>query len=89
METETLYWLGFALIAIGTATLAVTIFLLSRTKNREQEEHESQAGGILIIGPIPIIFGKNRKAVRNILLLSIILTAILLAITLVNYLDSR
>jgi uncharacterized protein (TIGR00304 family) len=37
-----------------------------------------RAGGAIIIGPVPIIFGTDRKSLKTILLLSITLTVLLI-----------
>jgi uncharacterized protein (TIGR00304 family) len=84
--TELLYTLGFAMIFVGILIVIVTILLLSiRSVGRDKVK----GGGAVIIGPVPIIFGTDRKSLRTVLLLSIALTVLLLIVIVVQYLLLR
>lgn len=87
MDTETLYAVGLTLIFAGTLIIIISIILtlLSTFKH----EGKLRAGGAIIIGPVPIIFGTDKKTLKTILLLSIILTALLTIITVLFYLMSK
>jgi uncharacterized protein (TIGR00304 family) len=65
----TLIVTGFALVFIATLLLA---FRGARGKGKVK------AGGVVIIGPVPIIFGTNKQTVKALLILSIILVTLLL-----------
>ncbi len=39
----------------------------------------------MIIGPVPIVFGTDKKALKTVLTLSIVLTLLLLAVTIISY----
>lgn len=49
----------------------------------EKSETKSDYGGVIFIGPIPIVFGKDKKTARKMMYLGLILALILLAIYLV------
>jgi uncharacterized protein (TIGR00304 family) len=63
---------GFSVFFIGLALIVVGILLTiikGRPKKEEKEESEPgderskvRGGGVVLIGPIPIIFGTDRKA---------------------------
>lgn len=57
---ETLQLAGFALIFLGLVAIFVYIALNSTsTKSQGQTNSSIQGGGVILIGPIPIIFGTN------------------------------
>jgi uncharacterized protein (TIGR00304 family) len=84
--TELLYAAGFALILAGIAIIVVVILLLSI---RSAGKGKFKGGGAVIIGPVPIIFGSDKKSLKTILLLSIGLTVLLLVVFIVQYLLLR
>jgi len=69
----TLFFVGFAL-----AFIAVVLLFLKGFKGRGGKV---RGGGAVVIGPIPIIFGTDKEAVKIILVLSIILVVLLLVLT--------
>jgi uncharacterized protein (TIGR00304 family) len=75
-------FLGIALIVLG--------MLLTMAKNRTEEKTEKESqpedkrskvrgGGVVLIGPIPIIFGSDRKTLLIAIIASLIFTIIYLA----------
>jgi uncharacterized protein (TIGR00304 family) len=60
---------GFAL-----ALIAVILLAFAAVKGRGK----IRGGGVVIIGPFPIIFGTDKKSVKMLLILSIALIALLL-----------
>ena len=66
--------MGLALIILGFIILAYAIFLLSRAGNIE-------GGGIILLGPIPIIFG-SRGFLRYMWIIFVILILIFIILTL-------
>jgi uncharacterized protein (TIGR00304 family) len=74
---------GIALIFIGVLIIAITVLLKSK---RSGGKADVKAGGAVIIGPVPIVFGTDKKTVKTVLVLAIVLMALALAVTIVNYL---
>jgi uncharacterized protein (TIGR00304 family) len=81
-DSATLYTLGFALIFMGVLVLVVAAILISITHSKNGK---AKAAGAIIIGPVPIIFGSDKKYVKTMLMLSIVLTAVLIVVMLVYY----
>lgn len=74
--------IGIVLIAIGFF-LVLMVVIVSAAKNGQLK---GRAGGVVIIGFIPIIFGTDRQSAKLILILSIILVGLLITLFLVQLL---
>ena len=68
--------IGFGLVLIGFVLALVAVILLA-TKSANSRA-KTRGGGILLIGPIPIMFGTDRESVKILVILSIILIAVVL-----------
>ena len=77
---------GILLVFIGLLIVIAYILLKS---GRSSGKAKVQGGGAVIIGPVPIIFGTDKKMVRSMLILAIVLTLLVLTVTAVNYLLAR
>lgn len=94
MDSGTLWAVGLALVFVGVLIMWLAVllmfFLRSKTEDdRKESKVEVRGGGAIIIGPIPIIFGTDRKSLKTILLLSITLTILLIILAVVIYFISR
>lgn len=78
MDAKTLYSLGTALVLAGIIIIAVATALILRRKNGKAVG--VRGGGVIVIGPIPIVFGTDKESLKTIMLLSIILTVLLIAL---------
>ena len=68
--------IGFGLVFIGFVVALIAVILLAaRSAN---EGTKTRGAGVLLIGPIPIIFGTDRESVKVLVILSIILIAVVL-----------
>lgn len=74
---------GFGLVCIGIILL-ISVTLLAIFK--QSKKAKTQTAGVILIGPIPIIFGNDKKALRTLLILSLILTILLIIATMIYYL---
>ena len=88
MDVGTLYGLGIAIILTGILIILASILLLV-ISNIRSGGGKGKAGGAIVIGPIPIIFGTDKKSVKTILILSILLTTLLIIVTIILYLMSK
>lgn len=86
IDAETLYALGIALIFVGMLILVIAILSLSISSIKKGK---IRGGGAIIIGPIPIIFGTDKKSLKTVLLLSLILTILLVIAMVIYYLVLR
>ena len=82
-DAGVLYLAGIALILVGIIIIIAAVLSLSV---RSSGKNKIRGGGAVIIGPIPIIFGTDRKSLKTILLLSIALTILLIVVMIINYL---
>jgi len=71
MDASTLSTLGTILIFTGFAIvfLAVLLFFFKSAWGKTKVK----GGGVVLIGPFPIVFGTDRESVKLLLVLSIIL----------------
>lgn len=67
---------GIAVVVLGILIIFVGTVLQATKSTGETQTGEVQAGGVVMIGPIPIIFGTN----KNITVVSIVLAIILMIV---------
>jgi uncharacterized protein (TIGR00304 family) len=86
VDAGTLYASGIALILIGVLIIIVAIVLISVSSAKG--EGEVRGGGVVMIGPIPIIFGTDKKSLKTAVLLSLALAVLAIVTMTVYYLLS-
>jgi uncharacterized protein (TIGR00304 family) len=86
IDSATLYALGIALIFVGVLVIVIAVVLLAVSGAEKGKVH---GGGAIIIGPVPIIFGTDKKSLKTVLLLSLALTVMLVVAMVVYYLLLR
>jgi uncharacterized protein (TIGR00304 family) len=79
---DVLYALGITLISVGVLIIALAFLLLVVLSNRKGKV---KGGGAIIIGPVPIIFGTDKKSLKTVLLLSLALMVVLVAAMILYY----
>jgi uncharacterized protein (TIGR00304 family) len=87
MGIEMLYGFGIVLVISGLAVILIATLALFFSNVKE--EGETKGGGVIIIGPIPIVAGTDIESIKTILLISTVLTIILFVIMVAYYLMSR
>ncbi|NWG10205.1 DUF131 domain-containing protein [Candidatus Bathyarchaeota archaeon] len=87
MDVNTLYGLGVALISAGILVILASILLLFISSVKG--EGKVEGGGAIIIGPVPIVFGTDKKSLKATLLLSLLLSILLMVATLIIYFLQR
>jgi uncharacterized protein (TIGR00304 family) len=87
VDAGTLYASGIALIFIGVLVIIVAIVLIS--VSGAKGEGRARGGGVVMVGPIPIIFGTDKKSLKTVLLLSLALTVLAIVAMTVYYLLFR
>lgn len=83
LDTATLYAVGIALVIIGVA-LIVAVLIRSAVRVGTSESRV-QGAGVIMIGPIPIISGTDKKSVKAVLALALALSIVILLIYLIYY----
>jgi uncharacterized protein (TIGR00304 family) len=76
------YTLGVALVVVGIIIIVVVIVLASAGSSKKGKV---QGAGVIMIGPIPIIFGTDKKSVKTVVELALALTIVVLIITVMYY----
>ena len=82
MSLAIFYLIGIALIIVGIIVIVATIIVASMSGIKKSKARDA---GVIIIGPIPIIFGTDKKSVKAILTLALAFSIVVLIITIVNY----
>jgi len=81
-ESSSLFELGIGLFIVGIIFLIIAAIFLGSRRGKNGKPH---AAGAIIVGPVPIVFGSDKKSLKTILQLSIVLTALLIVLTLIYY----
>ena len=91
MAWNSLILLGIALIIAGSLFISLEIIInIIKEKREKPEENEKKhkktkskvrGGGVVLIGPIPIIFGSDRKF----LIIAVILAIVLMLISFILF----
>jgi uncharacterized protein (TIGR00304 family) len=76
LSDQLLWSIGLTLIVVGFALVFIATLLLAFKGS--SGKGKVKAGGVVIIGPFPIIFGTDKQTVKALLILSIILVTLLL-----------
>jgi len=85
-DAGALYALGIALIFVGVLVIVLAVLLLAILSSKKGKV---KGGGAIIIGPVPIIFGTDKKSLKTVLLLSLALTVLLVIAMAMYYLLLR
>jgi uncharacterized protein (TIGR00304 family) len=77
MVSRALFETGLVLVFAGFALAFISAFILMLRGSRAGSKFNG--GGIVMIGPFPIVFGTDKKSVKTLMLLSIVLIVVVLA----------
>jgi uncharacterized protein (TIGR00304 family) len=78
VDPTVFYKIGIALVVVGVIVVVAAIILLSNGNVKKGKVH---GAGVIMIGPIPIIFGTDKKSVKFVLVIGLALTIVVLIIT--------
>ena len=82
MDLSVFYALGTALIVVGIIVIVAAIIIVSKSGAKKGKV---RGAGVIMIGPVPIVFGTDKKSVKAVLALALALTIVVLIIFVVNY----
>jgi uncharacterized protein (TIGR00304 family) len=85
LDVEVAYLFGFVLVVVGVLIVVVSLILASRRRSPSEGNAEMRGAGVIMIGPIPIIFGTDKKSIKEVLVLALVLTIVVLILTVVYY----
>ena len=86
MTTEKMMIAGTVLIIVGFIIIFAAIMIQAYTSSKAGEKTE--AGGVIFIGPIPIIWGSTKEMSKLMLAIGIIIASILSIIYIMNYMKT-
>ncbi|HZD11890.1 MAG TPA: DUF131 domain-containing protein [Candidatus Binatus sp.] len=79
---------GLFLIAAGIILgLATTLYSSKKAGLGSRAKGKSRGGGVIIIGPFPIVFGSDPQTVKMLLILSIMLVILVIGLFLLGLLS--
>lgn len=70
------------LVAVGISLLVAGVVVAIATSFHGTSSKSVRGGAVVLIGPIPIIFGSDSRTVRLLIILAVILFATLIAFSL-------
>ena len=76
------YVLGIALVIVGVIVIVLSFIRASRYG---VERGKVRGAGVIMIGPIPIIFGTDKKSVKEVLVLALGLVVVMLIVFVIYY----
>jgi uncharacterized protein (TIGR00304 family) len=74
-----IFTLGFLLVLAGVAITFVAGILMAL---RQTKGARARGGGVVLIGPFPIVFGSDARTVKALILLTILLMIVVLVVML-------
>jgi uncharacterized protein (TIGR00304 family) len=86
VELAGFYGLGIALVVVGIIIVVAVIVFASLGGVKKGKV---RGAGVTMIGPLPIVFGTDKKSVKAVLALALVLTIVVLITTVVYYLLLR
>ena len=81
---EFLSLVGFGLIIVGVLVVILAVVLLF-VRSIGKGKGKVRGGGVVVVGPVPIIFGTDEKSLKTAVLLSIALMVLVLIVIVVQY----
>ncbi len=78
MSQQPLFNIGLFLVVAGMLMVALTVILLAFSGPRGGKV---SGGGVVIIGPFPIIFGSNSKVVKILAIVAAVLMVVYIVIS--------
>ena len=82
MFAQTMFNIGLTLVIIGFGVVFIAVMLMGFTAAKTKGK--VKGGGVVVIGPFPIIFGTDKESVKIILVLAIVLIVLLAVFTLLS-----
>ena len=84
MDATIIYAVGLALVVAGIVIIALALILAS-IRGAGKGKADVKSAGVIMIGPIPIIFGTDKKSIKVVLVLALALTIALIIASIVYY----
>jgi uncharacterized protein (TIGR00304 family) len=82
VDTTIFYAIGLAFVVVGIIVIVLAIILGS---TQSAGKAKVKGAGVIMIGPVPIIFGTDKKSVKAVVTLALALTIALIIAIIVYY----
>ncbi|MBS7607001.1 DUF131 domain-containing protein [Candidatus Bathyarchaeota archaeon] len=82
VDFTAIFFIGLALVILGFAISIFAILMMVLRGLYTRSGGGIRGGGLIMIGPIPILFGTDRKTVKTLIILSIVLIIVVMTFTL-------
>lgn len=69
--------LGFLLVFLGIIVLVIGMFYEALKSSNNNNRQRTEVGGVIFIGPIPIIFGSSKNIAKWMIIVAIIIFVLL------------
>lgn len=80
--------LSFVFLGILTIIVGIIVEILrganERKEHRQEEKSKTEYGGVIFIGPIPIVFGSNKDMAKLALIIGVIMFVFIIMIIILN-----
>ena len=82
------YSIGLTLIFVGLLVIVIGFILemIKGEEQRNQQQRKSEYGGVIFIGPIPIVFGSNKDIAKAMLIIAFVILLFFIILFLISYL---
>ncbi len=85
MDATALYAIALVLIIVGIVIIVLAVLASAGKSGKTEGEGKVKGAGVIMIGPIPIIFGTDKKSVKTVITLALGLTIALIILYLLYY----
>ncbi len=82
MFAQLMFNIGLTLVIMGFGVVFIAVMFMVFTAAKAKGK--VKGGGVVVIGPFPIIFGTDKESVKIILVLAIVLIVLLAVFTLLS-----
>lgn len=90
ISQQLLLAIGLSFVFLGILTIIVGIIVEilrgtnERKEHRQEEKSETEYGGVIFIGPIPIVFGSNKDMAKLALIIGVIMFVFIIMIIILS-----
>ena len=85
LDLSVFYAVGFGLVFVGIVIIVLAIILSAMRGAGKSKDGKVKAAGVIMIGPVPIIFGTDKKSVKAVLALALSLTVAVIVAIVIYY----
>lgn len=83
MELSVFVIIGMALVIVGV--ILIVVALVRASMGGKSGDSRVRGAGVIMIGPIPIVFGTDKNSVKAVLVLALALSVVVLVTFVVYY----